>query len=339
MEDFNNMYEKIYHNGTLDDKSFLITGGAGFIGSNLVEYLIKYGAKKIRVLDNLSTGYYRNIEPYIGLGNFEFVQGDIRDIDICKSALIDIDYVSHQAALGSVPRSIADPVTTNEVNISGFLNMLLAVKETHNIKRMVYAASSSTYGDSPALPKVEGNEGAPLSPYAVTKLVNELYADVFNRVYNLKTIGLRYFNVFGPRQNPEGPYAAVIPLFIENALQNKAALINGDGETSRDFTFIENAIQANIKAMLMTALNKSEVINVAFGERTTLNEVWKHICDIAKLEISPSYKEERKGDVKHSLANIDKAIELIGYAPEFSVLQGLKISFDWYKKNAIKLVN
>jgi len=200
---------------------------------------------------------------------------------------------------------------------------------------MVYAASSSTYGDSPTLPKVEGNEGAPLSPYAVTKLVNELYADVFDRVYDLKTIGLRYFNVFGPKQNPAGPYAAVIPLFIENSLQNNAAIINGDGETSRDFTFIENAVQANIKAMLMTGLSKSEVINVAYGERTTLNELWKYICDIAELEIQPSYREERKGDVKHSLANINKALELIRYKPEFSVLQGLKISFDWYKKNSV----
>lgn len=339
MQDFNNMYEKAYHAEILNDKAFLITGGAGFIGSNLVEYLIKYGAKKVRVLDNLSTGYYKNIEPFIGLKNFEFVQGDIRDLDTCKSALAGIDYVSHQAALGSVPRSIADPVTTNEVNISGFLNVLLAVKEATNVRRMVYAASSSTYGDSPALPKVEGNEGAPLSPYAVTKLVNELYADVFDRVYDLKTIGLRYFNVFGPKQNPAGPYAAVIPLFIESALQNNSAIINGDGETSRDFTFIENAVQANIKAMLMTGLNKNEVINVAFGERTTLNELWKYICDIAESEIQPNYKEERKGDVKHSLANINKARELIGYKPEFSVLQGLKISFDWYKRNTIGLVN
>jgi UDP-N-acetylglucosamine 4-epimerase len=337
MQDFNNMYERAYHSGSLTDKAFLITGGAGFIGSNLAEYLIKYGAKKVRVLDNLSTGYYKNIEPYTALENFEFVQGDIRDLDTCKSALTGIDYVSHQAALGSVPRSIADPVTTNEVNISGFLNMLLAVKETANVKRMVYAASSSTYGDSPALPKVEGNEGAPLSPYAVTKLVNELYADVFDRVYDLKTIGLRYFNVFGPKQNPGGPYAAVIPLFIENALQNNSATINGDGETSRDFTFIENAVQANIKAMLMTDLNKSEVINIAFGERTTLNELWKSICDIAELEIQPSYKEQRKGDVKHSLANINKAHELIGYKPDFSVLQGLKISFDWYKRNSVRI--
>jgi len=339
MLDFNNMYEKAYHTGGLSEKSFLITGGAGFIGSNLAEYLIKYRAKKVRVLDNLSTGYYKNIEPYIGLENFEFVQGDIRDLGVCKSALVDIDYVSHQAALGSVPRSIADPVTTNEVNISGFLNMLLAVKDQPNIKRMVYAASSSTYGDSPALPKIEGNEGSPLSPYAVTKLVNELYTDVFNRVYGLKTIGLRYFNVFGPKQSPKGQYAAVIPLFIEKALQNQTPIINGDGQTSRDFTFIENAVQANIKAMLIPELMSSEVINVAFGERTTLNELWENICDIVQIKIEPDYQNERKGDVKHSLADIKKASRLINYKPEFSVSKGLQISVKWYKENGINFVN
>ena len=333
------MYEKAYHTGGLSEKSFLITGGAGFIGSNLAEYLIKYRAKKVRVLDNLSTGYYKNIEPYIGLENFEFVQGDIRDLGVCKSALVDIDYVSHQAALGSVPRSIADPVTTNEVNISGFLNMLLAVKDQPNIKRMVYAASSSTYGDSPALPKIEGNEGSPLSPYAVTKLVNELYTDVFNRVYGLKTIGLRYFNVFGPKQSPKGQYAAVIPLFIEKALQNQTPIINGDGQTSRDFTFIENAVQANIKAMLIPELMSSEVINVAFGERTTLNELWENICDIVQIKIEPDYQNERKGDVKHSLADIKKASRLINYKPEFSVSKGLQISVKWYKENGINFVN
>jgi UDP-N-acetylglucosamine/UDP-N-acetylgalactosamine 4-epimerase len=333
------MYEKAYHTETLNGKSFLITGGAGFIGSNLVEYLIRYGAKKVRVLDNLSTGFYKNIEPYIGLSNFEFVKGDIRDPESCKSALADMDYVSHQAALGSVPRSIADPIITNEVNISGFLNMLLAVKDTPNIKRMVYAASSSTYGDNPILPKVEGNEGAPLSPYAVTKLVNELYADVFNKVYGLKTIGLRYFNVFGPKQDPKGLYAAVIPLFIESALKKQAPVINGDGKTSRDFTFIENAVQANVKAMLATELKNSEVINIAFGERTTLNELWDSICDIVQIKIKPDYRDERKGDVKHSLADINKAYQLINYKPEFSVLKGLEISVNWYRENIIDFVS
>ncbi|HTD41869.1 MAG TPA: SDR family oxidoreductase [Mucilaginibacter sp.] len=339
MQDYNMMYEKVYHTEPLSDKSFLITGGAGFIGSNLTEYLIRHGAKKVRVLDNLSTGFYKNIEPYVGLTNFEFIEGDIRELETCKSALANVDYVSHQAALGSVPRSIADPVTTNEVNISGFLNILLAVKDTPGIKRMVYAASSSTYGDNPILPKVEGNEGSPLSPYAVTKLVNELYADVFDKVYGLKTIGLRYFNVFGPKQNPKGLYAAVIPLFIEKALKNQAPIINGDGETSRDFTFIENAVQANIKAMLTTELDKNEVINIAFGERTTLNELWDSICDIIQVEIKPDYQDERKGDVKHSLADINKASRLINYKPEFSVLQGLKISINWYKENGVDFVS
>jgi UDP-N-acetylglucosamine/UDP-N-acetylgalactosamine 4-epimerase len=339
MQDYNKMYERPYHTEILSDKSFLITGGAGFIGSNLTEYLIRYGAKKVRVLDNLSTGFYKNIEPYAGLTNFEFVEGDIRDLETCKSALADIDYVSHQAALGSVPRSIADPITTNAVNVSGFLNMLLAVKDAPGIKRMVYAASSSTYGDNPILPKVEGNEGAPLSPYAVTKLVNELYADVFDKVYGLKTIGLRYFNVFGPKQNPKGLYAAVIPLFVEKALKNQAPVINGDGETSRDFTFIENAVQANIKAMLTADLNKNEVINIAFGERTTLNELWDSICDIIQVKIKPDYHEERKGDVKHSLADINKAHNLINYKPEFSVLEGLGISISWYKENGVDFVN
>jgi UDP-N-acetylglucosamine 4-epimerase len=249
-----------------------------------------------------------------------------------------MDYVSHQAALGSVPRSIADPITTNEVNISGFLNMLVAVKDAPHIKRMVYAASSSTYGDNPILPKVEGNEGSPLSPYAVTKLVNELYADVFNKVYDLKTIGLRYFNVFGPRQSPTGQYAAVIPLFIEKALKKQAPVINGDGQTSRDFTFIENAVQANIKAMLTTELDSSEVVNIAFGERTTLNELWESICDIAQVKIEPEYRNERKGDVKHSLADISKAFRLINYKPGFSVSKGLQISVNWYKKNETDLV-
>lgn len=339
MQDYNTMYEKAYHTGSLSDKSFLITGGAGFIGSNLAEYLIRYGAKKVRVLDNLSTGFYKNIEPFIGLGTFEFIEGDIRDPGACKSALADIDYVSHQAALGSVPRSIADPVTTNAVNISGFLNILVAVKDAAGIKRLVYAASSSTYGDNPVLPKVEGNEGAPLSPYAVTKLVNELYADVFDKVYGLKTIGLRYFNVFGPKQDPKGLYAAVIPLFIEKALKNQTPVINGDGETSRDFTFIENAVQANIKAMLTTELHKNEVINIAFGERTTLNELWGSICDTVQVRIKPDYQHERKGDVKHSLADISKAFRLINYSPEFSVSQGLKISINWYKENGVNFVN
>jgi len=324
------MFESKHHIKNIDNYSFLITGGAGFIGSNIVEYLLKYGAKKVRVFDNFSTGSYQNIESFRSNPAFELLEGDIRDVNMCRKAVEGIDFVSHQAALGSVPRSINDPITTNEVNISGFLNMLVAARD-ENVKQFIYAASSSTYGDHPGLPKVEDKIGNPLSPYAVTKYVNELYASVFSKTYNFHTIGLRYFNVFGPRQNPHGPYAAVIPLFIESALKNEAPFINGDGETSRDFTFIENAVQANIKAMLAEDINKHEVINIAFGERTTLNELWSKLCQIAGIDITPVYKPERKGDVKHSLADITKAESLIKYAPQYSVDRGLEIAYKWYQ--------
>ena len=324
------MYNTPYHTHELSQYTFLITGGAGFIGSNIVEYLLKYGAKKVRVLDNFSTGSRNNIEEFKSNPAFELVEGDIRDLEICKKALEGIDYVSHQAALGSVPRSINDPNTSNDVNISGFLNILVAARDA-DIKRMVYAASSSTYGDHPSLPKVEDHIGNPLSPYAVTKYVNELYASVFSKTYDFHTIGLRYFNVFGPKQNPNGPYAAVIPLFIDAALENKAPHINGDGETSRDFTFVENAVQANIKAMLATKVITHQVMNIAFGERTTLNQLWEKIAEIAGITLSPKYREERKGDVKHSLADITKATKLIGYYPKYSVLEGLEIAYNWYE--------
>lgn len=325
------MYNTPYHSQDLSNSSFLITGGAGFIGSNLVEYLLKYKAGKVRVLDNFSTGSITNIEEFKSSPAFELIEGDIRDLATCQQAVEGIDYVSHQAALGSVPRSINDPITTNDVNISGFLNMLVACRDA-KVKRMIYAASSSTYGDHPGLPKVEDQIGNPLSPYAVTKYVNELYASVFSKTYDFHTIGLRYFNVFGPKQNPHGPYAAVIPLFIEAALKQEAASINGDGETSRDFTFIENAVQANIKALLAEGINKHEVVNIAYGERTTLNELWNEINTLAGIDLSPTYGPERKGDVKHSLANITKAEELIGYKPQFSVMDGLKLAIEWYKK-------
>ncbi len=242
------MYKIPYHRKDFSRHSFLITGGAGFIGSNLAEYLIKNKAGKIRVLDNLSTGHMRNIEPYLSNPSFEFIKGDIRDLETCVSACNGIDFVLHQAALGSVPRSIVDPITTNGVNISGFINMLVAVKDT-GVKRMVYAASSSTYGDSKSLPKIEDQIGNPLSPYAVTKYVNELYANVFARTYNMELIGLRYFNVFGPRQDPNGAYAAVIPKFVDLLLKHQSPVINGAGNHSRDFTFIENVVQANILAV------------------------------------------------------------------------------------------
>lgn len=330
------MYNTPYHSTDLSQSNFLVTGGAGFIGSNIVEYLLKYGAKKVRVLDNFSTGSHANIEEFKSNPAFELVEGDIRDLETCRRALEDIDYVSHQAALGSVPRSINDPITSNDVNISGFLNMLVAARDA-GVKRMVYAASSSTYGDHPGLPKVEDQIGNPLSPYAVTKYVNELYASVFSKTYDFHTVGLRYFNVFGPRQNPNGPYAAVIPLFIESAIQKNVPYINGDGETSRDFTFVENAVQANVKALLVSEIEKHEVVNIAFGERTTLNQLWDRIIEIAGIELAPEYREERKGDVRHSLADISKANELIGYTPQYSVLEGLGIAYSWYKENTFKI--
>ncbi|WP_299702433.1 SDR family oxidoreductase [uncultured Pontibacter sp.] len=330
------MYETKYHTAELSQSTFLVTGGAGFIGSNIVEYLLRYGAGKVRVLDNFSTGSHANIEEFRSNPAFELMEGDIRDLDTCKRALEGMDYVSHQAALGSVPRSINDPITSNDVNISGFLNMLVAARDA-GVKRMVYAASSSTYGDHPGLPKIEDQIGSPLSPYAVTKYVNELYASVFSKTYGFHTVGLRYFNVFGPKQNPKGPYAAVIPLFIEAALENKTPYINGDGETSRDFTFVENAVQANVKAMLAEGIAEHEVVNIAFGERTTLNQLWNRITEIAGITLSPEYKEERKGDVRHSLADISKANNLIGYAPAFSVLVGLGIAYNWYKRSADKV--
>lgn len=324
------MYQEKYHHQDISQSCFLVTGGAGFIGSNIVEYLIKHGAGKVRVLDNFSTGSVRNIEPYLQHPAFELVEGDIRDFDTCSSALKDIDYVSHQAALGSVPRSIHDPLTSNAVNVSGFLNMLVAARDA-GIKRMVYAASSSTYGDHKGLPKVEDQIGQPLSPYAVTKYVNELYASVFSRTFQFHTVGLRYFNVFGPRQNPQGPYAAVIPLFVQSALANTPPVINGDGETSRDFTYVENAVQANVKAMLSSKPQAHEVINIACGERTTLNQLWSYISEYASVSLDPVYKEERIGDVKHSLADINKAQKLIDYTPLISIKQGLATTVKWYE--------
>ncbi len=323
------MYDTIYHSESLTDKTFLVTGGAGFIGSNLVEYLLKYGAKKVRVLDNLSTGFLHNIEEFKNNENLEFIEGDIRDLATCQIACKGIDYVTHQAALGSVPRSIDNPITTNEVNISGFLNMLVAVRD-NKCKRFVFAASSSTYGDSKELPKVEARIGKPLSPYAVTKYVNELYADVFAKTYGIETIGLRYFNIFGPRQDPNGAYAAVIPLFIKAIKEDKPATINGDGETSRDFTFVENAVQANIKALLVTnpeAVN--QIYNVACGERTTLNQLWQCLLDLSGKNFKPNYVPERKGDVRHSLADIGKIKEFLNYQSKININQGLRTTFNW----------
>jgi UDP-N-acetylglucosamine 4-epimerase len=334
------MYKMAYHTGDLSNYAFLITGGAGFIGSNLVEYLLKYNARRVRVLDNLSTGHMRNIENYLSNPGFEFMQGDIRNFETCLAAATDMDYVLHQAALGSVPRSIADPITTNDVNISGFINMLMAVKET-GVKRMVYAASSSTYGDSKELPKTEEKIGKPLSPYAVTKYVNELYANVFANTYKMELIGLRYFNVFGPRQDPNGAYAAVIPKFVDLLLKHHSPVVNGDGNHSRDFTFIENVVQANLLAVFTDnpdAIN--EVYNVACGEQTSLNQLLQSIesllseADPAIPGIKVVHGPDREGDIPHSLASIEKARKNLGYSPRFNFAEGLGIAVEWYKGNS-----
>lgn len=312
----------------------LITGGAGFIGSNLVEKLLQNpDVELIRVLDDLSTGNKKNIENFSANKKFEFVEGDIRDFNTCLTACHEMDVVSHQAALGSVPRSINDPLKTNEVNITGTLNIFTAVKEKR-IRRVVYAASSSTYGDHPGLPKVEEKIGNPLSPYAVTKYVNELYANVYATTYGIEFIGLRYFNVFGPQQSPNGPYAAVIPLFIKSVLDNEPPTINGDGEHSRDFTFVANAVQANELALFTgnpAAVN--QVYNIAYGERTSLNQLFEMIKEVAGSDLAPKYGQERKGDVKHSLADISKAGNLLNYKPGVSVKDGLKTTFEWYRKH------
>jgi UDP-N-acetylglucosamine 4-epimerase len=325
------LYNTPYHNIDLSKYSFLITGGAGFIGSNLVEYLLRYNAGYVRVLDNLSNGYFDNIKDFIKHPNFEFIEGDIRDIDICKKALEGVHFVSHQAALGSVPRSINDPITTNTVNIGGHLNIMVAAQESKIIKRMVYAASSSSYGDSSTLPKVEGNEGKPISPYAVTKLVNELYANVFSELLNFNTIGLRYFNVFGPKQNPNNPYAAVIPIFCKHFIDGTNPVIYGDGQTSRDFTFVENVVQANIKALFLDDLNKHEVFNVACGQEITLNEICNRLKKISQKDIKIIYEASRNGDIQHSKGCLKKIRKILKYEPDFMFDEGLKIVFDWYK--------
>ena len=316
----------------------LITGGAGFIGSNLCEYFLSKGHQVV-CLDNFATGHKHNLEDFFTNPNFRLIEGDIRSIVDCQKAVKDVDYVLHQAALGSVPRSINDPVATNEVNVAGFLNMLVAAKDA-KVKRFIYAASSSTYGDSAGLPKVEDVIGKPLSPYAITKYVNELYADIFSKTYGLETIGLRYFNVFGRKQDPNGAYAAVIPKFVMQLMNHETITINGDGNYSRDFTYIDNVIQMNELAMTTTndlALNT--VYNTAFGDRNTLNDLVNYLKEylekydpaIAAAEVA--YGPNRVGDIPHSLASIAKAKELLRYNPQFSLQQGLKEAIDWYWNN------
>ncbi len=326
------MYNHKHHKLDINNLSFLVTGGAGFIGSNIVEYLLKYGAKKVVVLDNLSTGFRENIEPFLSNKNFEFFEGDIRNIDDCRHAVNGIDYVTHQAALGSVPRSIENPIATNDVNVTGFLNMLVAARDA-KVKKFVFASSSSVYGDSKELPKVENNIGNPLSPYAVTKYLNELYANVFAKTYEMPIIGLRYFNIFGPKQNPKGAYAAAIPLFMDALIHGNSPFINGDGEQSRDFTFIENAVQANIKAMLTNNLDAiGQIYNIACGGRITINDLFNILKKHTNSNIMPTYREERSGDIRDSLANISKAQQKLEYNPEYGIDEGLKVTLDWFEQ-------
>ena len=336
-------YQEVKEQLKTTQKTWLVTGCAGFIGSNLLETLLLLDQKVVG-LDNFATGHQHNLDEVKGQvsaaqwQNFNFIEGDIRNIDDCKKAVgtetNSVDYILHQAALGSVPRSIADPVLTNSANITGFLNMLVAAKDAQ-VSTFVYAASSSTYGDHPALPKVEENIGKPLSPYAVTKYVNELYADVFNKTYGLNATGLRYFNVFGKRQDPDGAYAAVIPKWTAAMIENQDVIVNGDGETSRDFCFVENAVQANILAATAQDSGKNQVYNVALGDRTTLNTLF----DSLKLALqnngvdyqkTPAYREFRAGDVRHSQADISKAKSLIGFQPEFKIQQGIDKAMPWY---------
>lgn len=319
-------------------QTILITGGAGFIGSNLVEYFLKKQFN-VRILDNFSTGYHHNVEHHLNNSNFEILEGDIRSFSDCQTAVSNVDYVLHQAALGSVPRSVNDPVTSNDVNVSGFLNMLVATRDA-KVKRFVYAASSSTYGDSQNLPKKEDLIGKPLSPYAVTKYVNELYADIFSKTYGLECIGLRYFNVFGRRQDPKGAYAAVIPKFVMQLMNHESPVINGSGDYSRDFTYIDNVIQMNERAMLTNNLESvNTVYNTAAGDRTTLNQLVGYLKDylseydssIASIDVK--HGPNRVGDIPHSLASIEKAQRLLGYQPSHYIKDGLKEALSWYWNN------
>jgi len=321
-----------------DKYTILITGGAGFIGSNLCEHFLTKGHHVI-CLDNFATGHRHNIAPFLENPNFTLIEGDIRDLSTCHQAVKNVDYVLHQAALGSVPRSIKDPITSNDVNVSGFLNMLVAARDA-GVKRFVYAASSSTYGDSVALPKVEDVIGKPLSPYAITKYVNELYAEIFSRTYGMETIGLRYFNVFGRRQDPNGAYAAVIPKFVMQLMKHDSPVINGDGLYSRDFTYVDNVVQMNELAITTTNPNAvNTVYNTAFGDRTTLNQMVTLLkeylaqFDSKIADVPIIYGPNRAGDIPHSLASIEKANRLLGYTPLFSFADGLKEAVDWYWKN------
>ncbi|SFH07577.1 UDP-N-acetylglucosamine 4-epimerase [Desulfotomaculum arcticum] len=321
-------YENIkFSEGT----QFLITGAAGFIGSNLVEAIIKLGYK-VRGLDNYSTGKKENVEEFLGNANYDFIEGDIRDFDTCMKACEDVDYVLHQAAWGSVPRSIEMPLLYEEINIKGTLNMMEAARQ-NDVKKFVYASSSSVYGDEPDLPKKEGIEGNLLSPYALTKRVDEEYGRQYTKLYGLDTYGLRYFNVFGRRQDPNGAYAAVIPKFIKQLLNNERPTINGDGKQSRDFTYIENAIEANLKACNAPRKAAGQAYNIAYGGREYLIDIYNELCKALEKNIEPILGPERKGDIRHSNADISKAKEMFGYEPEWSFADGLKLAIDWYRSH------
>ncbi len=312
--------------------SFLVTGGAGFIGANLVDYLLQHNAGKVRVLDNLLTGNYENVKPFEAYPQFEFINGDIRDIDVCQRACQGIDYVSHQAALGSVPRSIEQPERTTSINVDGFVNMLVAAKD-NSVKRFVYASSSSVYGDDDNLPKEEEVIGRQLSPYAVSKYTNELYADVFSSIYDMELIGLRYFNVFGPKQSPNGPYAAVIPIFTYKLLADEQVIIDGDGTQTRDFTYVENALQANMKALFSDtegAVNR--VYNVAVGENFSVQQLFDTISKVLNKEAEPAYGTPRKGDIQDSLADITAAKKLLGYEPQVPFEKGIRETVAYFQQ-------
>lgn len=327
------MYDIKYHHKDLSQLSFLITGGAGFIGSNIVEYLLKYGAKKVRVLDNLATGRLSNFDGFKDNPAFEFMKGDIRDLVTCRKACLGINYVAHQAALGSVPRSIKEPENTNAVNVDGFVNMLIAAKD-EKVSKFVYASSSSVYGDEKSLPKVEEKIGNPLSPYAVSKYTNELYGKVFQNVYGLQITGLRYFNIFGPRQDPNGEYAAVIPLFVSKIMKREVVYIDGDGEQTRDFTFVENAVQANVKAMLTDNPEVAgNVFNIAVGANFSVNQLYNNTQKLLSSDHKATYRETRRGDIRNSLADISKAKTLFGYSPEFNFDQGLALTVSYFKEH------
>lgn len=321
-----------FHSQDLSKSNFLVTGGAGFIGSHIAEYLLNNNAGKVRVIDNMSNGFKTNIDLLQGYKGFEFIEGDIRDIETCRKACEGIHYVSHQAALGSVPRSIKEPYNSNDVNVGGFVNILTAAVE-NKVKQFVYASSSSVYGDEPTLPKREEKTGNCLSPYAVSKKADELYADVFCKVYNIPVLGFRYFNIFGPRQDPDGPYAAVIPLFVKAIMNNTPAFINGDGEQTRDFTFVENAVQINIKGMLSTNDEaKNKVYNVAVGENYSVNYLYNAIKEYLKSDINAIHRDPREGDIRNSLADISLAKKLLNYEPTTKFETGLVKTIEFFKE-------